>query len=351
MGRSHYKKPELLLQPDSVFTPGNQMFTAVAIQMLAQDGLLFLDEPAGKYLPQFNSPPHDQITLFHLLTHSSGLYPSAGVIPDKHHINCYELIAEQIEKDGMDADWIAAGLRAGMYCEPGTRWVLSSFGYNVLGAIIEKASGHKATDFIMERLCKPLGMTDTLFIPTPDMARRAVIFDEYDEETMEAAERGKPLSNGLWDTISAPASGLFSTITDLVHIGIMLQQNGIYNGTRILGRRSVKCLTTEAVRLPDYCFNANGAEHIFSLGFNIKYTYYGDLNKENNNCWLTSPETCSWPMNNGGIFIIDPVEELVCVCYHPWTVKGLIGEGKVGQSGWNPDCNNRVQNVFWSGLM
>jgi CubicO group peptidase (beta-lactamase class C family) len=345
LGIRHYKKPDFFLQPDSIFgiTSVTKTFTSAAIQILVEDGLLSADDKVAKYLPQFDGAPYDQITLFHLLTHTSGLHPDPGIFPDMmHHVNCYEHIAEQIEKDGMDADWISAGLRAGVYCEPEKRWMISSFGISVLGAVIEEVTGVKAADFIIERICKPLGMIDTAFNLTPDMANRAVIYSELDEQRIKAAGREKSFDDSIWDAITAPSSGLFSTTSDLIRLGIMLQQGGVYNGTRVLGRKAVEKMTKKMISVADYCWGTGGVERPCAPGGLLFRNLPGSL---------ASSETCASQGTGEIILIVDPVEELVCACYYPWTIREIgISDGK-GEKGFNADCHNRLFNVIWSGII
>lgn len=99
LGSRHYKKPDVLMQPDSVYGIASvtKMFTAVAIQILAEDGFLSVEDKVARYLPQFDGEPYNQIALLHLLTHTSGLY-SEGSIPDKHHEDCFAHIERQYKK-------------------------------------------------------------------------------------------------------------------------------------------------------------------------------------------------------------------------------------------------------------
>ncbi|MCL2357690.1 MAG: beta-lactamase family protein [Defluviitaleaceae bacterium] len=123
LGSRHYNNPDLPMMPDTVYGLASQTkaFAAVSIFMLAEDGLISVDDNAGKYLAQFADAPFNEITLLHLLTHTSGLYPE-GSIPVAHHIGAYEHIESEWEKSGDDTDRIAAGLRGGMRRKPGEEW-------------------------------------------------------------------------------------------------------------------------------------------------------------------------------------------------------------------------------------
>lgn len=334
IGSRHYRKPDELMQPDTVFRIASQTktFTATAIQIFVEDGLLAIEDKVAKYLPQFDGPPYDQITIFHLLTHTSGMYPeSEAAMPDKHLVRCYGHIEQQFEKDGMDTDWIAAGLRGGLRRPPGSEWQYCNFGFQLLGAVIEKASGMTAPEFIESRICKPLGMNDTGYAPTVDMARRAVIFDKYTEEKMEDIIQGKPREKSFWDILPSTAGGLTSSVDDILRYGVMLQQGGRLGDTRVLGRKAVESMTTQKLSgVPDYCWGGNYLDHIYGLGWEIGWAAGA----------LPSSGTFKHEGAGHSVLIVDPKEELVCVCVYPW-VNGQ----------WNADCNNRLFNVIWSGLI
>ena len=333
LGSRHYQNPGIPMQPDTGFFIASQtkIFTAVAIQILVEDGLLSVEDRAAKYLPQFDGAPYDGITLIHLLTHTSGLYPE-GSIPDKHHIGAFDHIGRQAETDGNDTDWIAAGLRAGLRRPPGAEWQYCSFGIMVLGAVIEKAAGVSAEDFIIDRVCKPLGMNGTTFDPNLGMARGAVIFNEEDENGLGGvSSRADPKDRSIWDAMPRVAGGLFSNTADLVRFGSMLSQGGRLGDVRILGRKAVESLATQRLHnVPDRCWGSAEPDRKYGLGADMR-RFPGSL---------TSPGTYFHEGAGHSVLIVDPIEEMVCSCVYPW----VGGE-------WNADCNGRFYNVMWSGLV
>ena len=135
------------VQPDSVrfIASITKTFTAVAIMKLVEDGVTRLDTPMGEILPQFNTPPYNSITLFHLLTHTSGMHADSNCFESKYQTNYWKLIEQAYKlhdsaKNG-EFDWIAAALGtigSGLRVKPDTEWAYSSFGFTILGAVIEK---------------------------------------------------------------------------------------------------------------------------------------------------------------------------------------------------------------------
>jgi len=332
LGGRHYNNPGFPMLPDTPFGIASQtkMFTAVAVLMLAEDGLISIDDTVAKYLPQFDGSPYNEITLMHLLTHTSGLYPE-GSIPDKHHVGAYEHIRTQYDQDGASTDWIAAGLRGGMRRKPGTEWQYCSFGITVLGAILEEVTGIKYKTFIIDKICTPLGMTSTTFDPSPTTAKNAIVFNEWNEKFLSEVENGIKSDEGPWDIMPSAASGLFSTTEDMVSFGIMLEQKGRVGDVRILGRKAVELMATQRLfNIPDICWGSDEKDRKYGLGV--------DMRRFPNAFY--SPGTFLHEGSGHSVLIVDAAEEMVCSCVYPWV------DGK-----WNGDCNGRLYNVMWSGLI
>jgi CubicO group peptidase (beta-lactamase class C family) len=95
IGKKSFRKDDNTpVQPDSVryIASITKVFTAVAIMKLVEDGVTRLDVPVGEILPQFNTPPYNGVTLFQLLTHTSGMYPDDGCFENKYQSNYWKLI-------------------------------------------------------------------------------------------------------------------------------------------------------------------------------------------------------------------------------------------------------------------
>ena len=127
---------------------GTKPFTAVAVMLLAQKGLLSISDPVIRYLPDF--PFGDKITLFHLLSHTSGLgHYTEEYMEKMHRVRGFDAFLKQFiykEKPRF---------------EPGTKYSYSNSGVVLLGAIIEKVSGLTYGDFMEQNIFAPLGMRET----------------------------------------------------------------------------------------------------------------------------------------------------------------------------------------------
>lgn len=326
------------MQPDTVFGVASitKTFATVAIMQLVEDGHLRLGSRVAEFLPQFAEPPFNEITVWHLLTHTSGIYPDWGCFPDVAPKSSWELIedAAKIWDGKGEFDWLKAGISGGLRKPVGTHWQYSSFGFVIIGEIISKVSGQFADDYIMEKIVKPLSMKDSGFIFTPDMAKRAYCRNEKHKEFLDAIVAGTYQDedeNTFWKKIPSTGGGLKSTTNDLIRFGNMMLGNGRLGDVRILGRKTVEKITTPQLRnIPDYCWDANEPDRGYGVGFDMRqnpnYTY--------------SEGTYMHEGSGASTMIIDPKEELVAAWFVPWDK----GE-------WCPDPLYNVQNIIWSGII
>ncbi len=137
--------PETKFQIASV----TKTFTAAAVALLEKQGLLHLDDPLAKYIPDF--PRGGEIRIAHLLAHSSG-------IPDVYSLPEYE---EMKTRRVSAADLIALLKTKPLDFAPGTASSYSNSGYVLLAEIVEKVSGRSYQDFLRERIFAPLHLDHT----------------------------------------------------------------------------------------------------------------------------------------------------------------------------------------------
>ena len=175
----------------------SKQFTAAAILLLAQDGVLSLDDPVRKWLPSL-PPATDGITLHHLLTHTSGLVDYEDVMP------------EAIDGQLADGDVLHLLERQDrLSFAPGSAYRYSNSGYVLLGLVVAKASRRDFPAFLRERIFLPLGMDG------------AVAFVDG-ASTIDDRAYGYSRVDGRWTrTDQGPTSatlgdgGLYASIDDL----------------------------------------------------------------------------------------------------------------------------------------
>ena len=165
-----------------------KLMTAVVIFSLEEDGALSIDDPVGDYVAAFDGSP---IIIRQLLTHTSGL------------------------RDRRRPDGRKTATEVGEYIEtlaaqrptepPGTRWHYADAGYNLLGIVVESATGMPYVDVVVERLLEPLEMRYSTFFPTaiPE-----------DDRVSAYDRRGRAYPHP-WDRAFLPSSGLQTTAADL----------------------------------------------------------------------------------------------------------------------------------------
>jgi len=339
--KSFRKEDNTPVQPDSVryIASVTKTFTAVAIMKLVEDGVTRLDVPVGEILPQFNTPPFNAITLFHLLTHTSGMHADSGCFENKYQITYWDHIeaAYKLHKsENGEFDWLAAALGTignGFRVKPDTEWAYCSFGFSILGAVIGKLTGIHAHKYIEDTICKPLGLKDTLFDTTPDMAKRYIVTDEGQEKVINSVINGAYEPDWIGEKLNIPSTGggLNGTAYDLMRFGNMMLYKGTLDGTRILGRKAVEKMTTLAIHnKPNYCWNRNEPDKGQGIAFDM----------HNGPQFTFSPNTFIHEGAGACAMYIDPQEELVAAWIVPFA-----------KEGWFSRALFNVQNVIWSGLL
>jgi CubicO group peptidase (beta-lactamase class C family) len=128
----------------------SKQFTAMLIVLLQEEGKLNYDDPIEKFLPEL---PYKNITIRHLLTHTSGLPDYQKLMDeewDKNKVAGNSDILEYLRK-----------FHPAINFKPGEKYEYSNTGYVLLGSIVEKASGKDFVAFIHERIFDPIGMNNT----------------------------------------------------------------------------------------------------------------------------------------------------------------------------------------------
>jgi D-alanyl-D-alanine carboxypeptidase len=146
------------MEVSRAFQVGSQskMFTAAAILLLAKDGRLTLDDPVARFIPEASDT--EGVTIRHLLTHTSGVGDG---------IDLFDSISERPRGHYRFDDLLLLSRTYGRQFAPGAQWKYNNTGYDMLGRIIEVASGQSRSVFLRRRVLVPLGMHAT-FIGTEE---------------------------------------------------------------------------------------------------------------------------------------------------------------------------------------
>jgi CubicO group peptidase (beta-lactamase class C family)/glyoxylase-like metal-dependent hydrolase (beta-lactamase superfamily II) len=210
---------------------------AALLLMLQDEGLLSVDDPVEKYLPEFKrlrtaDGKPARATIRHLLTHTSGL----GEITPAQARACKTL-----------TDVIPLYVAKPVAFTPGSKWVYCQSGINTGGRIAEVVTGEPLEKLLKRRLFDPLGMKDTTFYLTEQqLPRLARSYRRTDKGDLEAT--GIRFLNGKSptsrDRFPAPNGGLFSTAADYARFCQMVLRGGELDGKRYLKPETVKLMTT-----------------------------------------------------------------------------------------------------------
>ena len=197
--------------------------TTAAVMALVDDGKMRLDDPVRRYLPSFTGKERDQVTIRHLLTHTSGLAPGARIVGN--------------EPGDRLAWWIA---NARVYDKPGTHVAYSDGGFIILGAAVAAAAGQREGAYLQHRIYEPLGMADTRYEPGKDCEACAPTLSLKDG-TPFRGETNDPLSRKLGGATGN--AGMFSTAHDLGRFAAMIANGGELDGVRVLKAATVREFT------------------------------------------------------------------------------------------------------------
>ncbi|MBI3207716.1 MAG: beta-lactamase family protein [Candidatus Solibacter usitatus] len=244
------KEKDVALKTDTIFEVMSMTkpVTAVGIQMLVEDGLIALNDPVEKYLPEFrgqmriSSKEKDQlvlrrpsrpITIRDLLTHTSGMpeYPPEGM----GGVNFYYAMNRTL------AEAVSIFSQLPLEFEPGTKWSYSNTGIAALGRIIEAVSGKPYETFLADRVFAPLAMKDSFFFPPKEKVDRIASVYEMKDGKLQNVGPGILRKGAKY---SMPEGGLYATARDMAAFYQMMLNGGAYNGKRLLSKYSVEAMTT-----------------------------------------------------------------------------------------------------------
>jgi CubicO group peptidase (beta-lactamase class C family) len=203
--------------------------TTTAVMILFDEGRIRLDDPVSRYVPEFTGGGKENVTLRLLLEHRSGLPAGRDIWRMAH-------TPEEAR---------AAVISTPLFAPPGQYYEYSDLGADILGFVVEAASGQRLDQFLAARVFTPLGMSDTRFRPDASLRGRIA-------PTEITPPRGYPIRGEVHDENAyalggiAGHAGIFSTASDLAIFAQMLLNRGTYNGTRIIADSTVQLFTRRA---------------------------------------------------------------------------------------------------------
>ena len=223
-------------------------FTTVAVMMLVEEGKIDLWDPVSKYLPAFDEqvvgmerkPAQRQMMVLDLLRHTSGLtYGANPTVARSDPVQQAYSEAKVGARDQTIEEFIDKLAKLPLMYQPGTHWEYSH-SVDVLGRIVEVVSGQDLNSFVVERIAKPLGLSDTAFWAPASAAGRAA-FPQVDPVTKRKQDVPAPTERPKW---FSGGGGMVSTAADYARFSQMLLNGGALDGVRILSRKSIEQMTS-----------------------------------------------------------------------------------------------------------
>ncbi len=265
-------------------------FTAVGIWQLLERGKIYLHQQVREILKEFDTTMHEQIDIYQLLTHTSGMrtYPGAFLEP---YVTEFD--------DKMDKDtWIKRTLAGPLQFKPGTTWNYCNFGFQFLAEIIARVSGLDYDVYMEENIIRPLKLKDTHFFVPESKKKRVCLASDWNEWFLNRTRDQVPSPSFLG------AGGMYSTVPDMHRFGQMLLNGGELDGARIVGRKTVEAGTKAHIR-DLISYNWHG--HIFSDSHLVRYGLGLEVDKHR---FLTDG-TYDHEGAGGVLLYMDPQEEFV----------------------------------------
>ncbi|HEU4602488.1 MAG TPA: serine hydrolase domain-containing protein, partial [Steroidobacteraceae bacterium] len=313
------------IETDTLFRIASQTkaLTSVVALSLMEEGKLVLNDPVGKFIPEFTHtsvavkneqgevtivPAKRAITIRDLLTHTAGIsYGREPYIESAYRAKGLGPAAGEgwytADKNEPICETMTRLASLPFVAQPGEAFV---YGYNtdVLGCVVERASGMTLDQLIRSRITEPLGMKDTFFfVPKRQRERLAAVYASGpDGRIVRAPNDG----TGQGSYVDGPrrsfsgGAGLISTARDYARFLEMIRHDGAVDGIHILSPRSVALMRTNQIG------NLRGTDGLgFGLGFETIDRYGAS--------GMAAPGSYGWGGAYGSLYRIDPQANLTIV--------------------------------------
>jgi CubicO group peptidase (beta-lactamase class C family) len=293
--------------------------------MLVEEGKLRLGEPVDKFLPELanrkvlRSPGaalddvYDApraITLKDLLLHRSGIpYLLTAEGPMSPALAAFN--SRVLPGDLPMDDWMARLGALPLVYEPGARWHYG-MSTDVLGVLIQRASGMSFPDFLRSRIFEPLGMADSFFWVPDDKLHRFGPAYTPDPQTGRRIVQDHPSDSRWRNPASFPSggAGLVSTADDYLKFAKMILGRGKSGDVRLLSRPTWDLMITDHLTPTERATPFLGMPFWTSMGFGLGLSMADNPTSQD---WLGTPGRLGWPGAYGTWWVADPKEDLIAL--------------------------------------
>ena len=312
------------MKEDAIFRIASQSkaLVSVAAMRLQEEGKLLISDPVGKYIPEFQKTKvavlrpggYDvvdakrPITIRDLLTHTSGVsygHGPAEALWEKAGIQDWYFA----DRDEPVAATVTRMAALPFDAQPGEKYI---YGYStdILGVVVERASGQTLDEYLRAQVLEPLKMRDTHFyLPPAKVDRLAAVYSATDDGRIERAPTpGRMAGQGAY--VEGPrksfsgGAGLLSTASDYARFLQMMLSGGELDGARVLGRKTVELMTVN--HLPAALDTGDGT------GFGLGFSVVKDVGRRGQ---PGSVGEFGWGGAYHSTYWVDPQEQLVVVYF------------------------------------
>lgn len=323
------KEAKVAMTNDTIFRIASMTkpIVTLAAMMLMEEGKLTLADRVSMYIPAFADtkvavqkkkedgtvetvlePQYRPMTVHDLMRHTSGLtYGAVGANPVKQSYLDMK-VADRNQTNAEMADKLA---KLALLYQPGTTWEYS-MSTDVLGRVVEVASGMPLDKFVEERITKPLKMGDTAFEASADKKARGA------KPMKEGPKNELPAIPDITEkfTWRSGGGGMVSTAADYARFLQMFANGGQLDGVRLVSRKTIDLMTADALP-PDvkmgadmFRFEALEPSAAMGQGFGLGFAV---RNVQGVNPLPGSPNDYFWGGAYGTYFWHDPRERLYVV--------------------------------------
>jgi CubicO group peptidase (beta-lactamase class C family) len=256
----------------------SKAITTAAALTLYDAGRISLDDPVAKYLPSFANlkvattnglrAPTRPVTVRDLMLHTCGM-TYGGVGPDALK-EAYSRL-KPLESPNL-AEMAEKLSQIPLAFDPGTDWAYG-VGIDVLGRVIEVASGEGLDVFLDKTIFQPLDMTDTAFSVPPEKIGRFAANYSRSTNGLKVVDAPRESKYAKPTTFFSGGGGLVGTARDYLRFLAMIEQGGKLDGKRILKARTVKLMTSNQLPsavFPIYFGKEKRPGTGFGLGFSVR---------------------------------------------------------------------------------
>lgn len=287
--------------------------TSVALMMLYENGLLGLNDPVTKFLPDFEKVKvyvkegeladlTREITIHDLLTHTAGLSYGDEDLPVDELYRQADLFRTEIALQEMVRRLTDLPLAN----QPGQMWRYS-VATDVVGYLVEVISDMPLADFFDEKIFQPLGMKDTaFFVPPQKIDRFATMYGLTEQGPLEVIDTATAGDFSEALRLYCGGHGLVSTTTDYLRFAQFILNKGELDGVRLLGPKTVELMTMN--HLPADLLPIRLGEPMPGFGFGLGFSVMMDVAQSG---MMGSVGLHGWGGWASTHFWVDPQEQLI----------------------------------------